>query len=318
MRVLLGLPSTKGAALMPNLNLPAEPAPEASRLRAVRVRAPEQAPEGMDAPDLPVFEGGESLDEQLRDDWSDASGNLEDAEIKYDPTQSVEEAIAEHIDARYSGLPWSDPRSDPIGDVRKAMEDIVMQGSTHLEVTHPGLVEPGIPNGTRHLCPVEPCGWFMDVPPVSPDLGSLLGGVSAAMLEQAREVEERLEAHLETHSILEWTRALRTAQQERDDARQGLMVQAAPAIREGYAEDGAVIPGPARRDPVREAAVRAVDARLGRNVGGTLPTDGLTTAARDDFIRAEFARKRQQTLAPTDLTPRYTADLEPGVVGIKR
>lgn len=95
------------------------------------------------------------------------------------------------------------------------------------------------------------------------------------------------------------------------------MAQAAPAIREGRLPE-AVIPGPPRRDPEREAAVRAVDARLGRSVGGVLPTDGLTAAERDARIRAEFARKRTTNITPNDLTPRYSADTESGVVGIKR
>lgn len=278
---------------------PSPAAAGAPRLVAVRRRA-EPEVESLQLPDLPVFDGGEALTgdgDDGQDDALDMPADLEEPHgfDGYRPEESVQDALNRTFDA--------------VGE-HPAMEP------------HPGLVEKGEPGYTRHLCPVTPCGWYLDVPPAEVDLSSLFGGVSSAALHQAEQVEQLLEHHLEGHSVIEWATALRAAQRKAEQAEAALHeLRPAPGIRVGVdlgREDAVVIPGPVQRDPARAAAVAAVDRRLGRHPATQVVLDQEAAASRDDAIRAEFARKRAQTLAPTDLTPRWSQDLANGVVGIKR
>lgn len=289
-------------------------APATGRLRAVRLPR-EQLDELADLPDPSEFDAqapvGESLGDLL------AADELQDLDpLQYDPEQTIGEAIAEHTQGRYG--------AGPTGD---SLRDLAV--AEHMERVSKQLVAPGPPNGTRHLCFVTPCRWYLDVPPLPADLGSIMGGPSRAALEQAAEVEELLTSHLSTHTVIEWATALRKAQDEAKAAR-------APQLSSGYVPfehterltdiavayppgmvtpQGAPTPGPAQRDPERAAAVAALDARLGR---GRPPADPQEAALRDQQIRESRARLRARQPSPYDLTPAWSPEQGDGTVGIKR
>lgn len=86
--------------------------------------------------------------------------------------------------------------------------------------------DPGPAHGTRYACPVDDCDWYLDEAPVDERLGmgtlaDVFGfGVIAAhaLNERARTVEAELNAHLDSHTVLEWVRTverLRTAAGEK-------------------------------------------------------------------------------------------------------
>lgn len=264
--------------------------PEPVALRMVRVRndpeshAPTEV-EGLDLPDLPIFDGGEEVSVEEREVEFPAEFEDHHGFPPYDERKSISQTIEQVIKDSYA-LPVPVPAP-------RGQED----------------------RTARHPCIVSPCSWYLDVPEVeTASVSALLGaGPGLAAVEQAREVEQLLTEHLHTHSVLDWARALKAAQDERDAARSSPGV-----ITSGYAPPAdTIVPGPVRRDSAREAAVRAMDARLGR------PTSTLTpTAAEreiyDNQLRAARDAKRARTVSPYDLTPKWSQDQEGGVVGIKR
>ena len=280
---------------------PAPRAGQAGQLRAVRLIAREEPlPESLDLPDLPVFESGEEISAEERESDNlnfdpEDLGPLEHHGFPpYDEHQPVHEAIEKAVREQFGDTSYLDTETE-----------------VFVPSENGGSMQP---RGTRHLCIVTPCGWYLDVPPIeTPSIAHLMGaGPGLAAVEQAREVEQLLTEHLTTHSVLEWARALKAAQDERDAARSSTGV-----ITSGYAPPAeGIIPGPARRDPEREAAVRALDARLGR--GSPPPATPQAQEDYDNRLRAARDAKRARSLTPYDLTPQWSQDQGTGVVGIKR
>lgn len=77
---------------------------------------------------------------------------------------------------------------------------------------HPGRYDPGTPNSSRFLCPV--CTWYHDEPKTEVDQSTLaevfgLGAMTAVEVIRRMERTERvLHEHLQTHSHVEFARAL--------------------------------------------------------------------------------------------------------------
>jgi hypothetical protein len=272
-----------------------------TRLVPVRLGRPEPVGDV-----LPVFDGGEALPES---DGFDEGHPI-----------SPEEQ---------SALDWEETRAR-----LDQLEQEEWENETEVQAV--GIVDKGFTNEppakpegtTTHRCPVFPCNWYLDVPPVTDDVMSLLGGVSVAKLEQAQEVEQYLFSHLSEHTVVEWVAALRQAQDTAAKAIERIPyagIQAGyapltfPANSTGTVTTPGVTPGPAQRDPARAAAVAALDARLGRGTNAT-PRSPEEAAEIDEALRARrAARRAQPPPTPYDLTPRYSADPEfGGTVGIKR
>lgn len=78
----------------------------------------------------------------------------------------------------------------------------------------------------RIACPL--CAWYHTVPPLVADTGALASvfgpGVMAqhALNEHQQRIEEALDAHLKTHTTVEWVKKV-TSLKERNDRLQSLV-----------------------------------------------------------------------------------------------
>lgn len=135
------------------------------------------------------------------------------------------------------------------------------------------------------------------------DEGEDLLGIGMS-LRAAEELEDEYRRHLNSHTVAEFLAKIESLQQ----------AQAARAVVSYPAADG-VVPGPAVRSPERQAAVDALDARLGKAKAPTPPVD---TEAHDNALRAARAKRAAQQPTPYDLTPKWSTDQGEGVVGLKR
>lgn len=162
-------------------------------------------------------------------------------------------------------------------------------------------------------CPLPTCDAIARVPKGS-DHGDVLGlGMS---MGAAQELEHLLLTHLSTHPFGDWIAALKQLQDQLDALQTQQYVSPPQAgIVQGEAGVG-VIPGPAQRSPEKQAAVDALDRRLGRPATPQSPQD---VAAHDAALRAR--RAAQRAAPPPDpytLTPRWSSEQGDGTVGIKR
>lgn len=166
-------------------------------------------------------------------------------------------------------------------------------------------------------CPLPTCDAIARVPKDNADDGDVLGlGMSMA---SAIQLEELLIEHLHGHSFGDWIAALK-AQQETIDSmgRQAFATPSAGIVRqESLVSDPGLIPGPAQRSPEKQAAVDALDRRLGR--GAPAPLSPQDAAARDNALReARAARRAAPQPDPYTLTPKWSSEQGDGTVGIKR
>lgn len=249
-------------------------------LRVVRLSTLDTDKGGLVQPE--VFDGGEALPES------------EGVDIGHPISPEEREALERegHLgpEGEYFGGPHDEPWA--VG--------IVDKGFTNESDT---VVYP--PEGwSRHRCVLE-CGFYLDVPPT--ELG-VLGTPSTTSMRYQAEAEERMLVHYESeHGVQELVRALH-------EARQPQHRPAPTGVQAGF--EGTT-PGPARRSPEVQAAVDQMTS--GRLAAARRPRTAEEKAAYDAAVTAEFERKRQEAqMDPYKLTPRYTADLDQGVVGIKR
>lgn len=297
---------------------PAEPA--RAPLRVVRL----QRDRGTTSEDgLAVFDGGEALPDSVGEDFP-MPISAEERQALLDAGYSPEDVdLIEQV----SGAEAEDDlplRTGP-NAMEQAMADLLERTEiaaakqarvlydeqqaeqAHLEATY----------YSRH-CPLPTCDAIARVPKGS-DHGDVLGlGMS---MEAAAKLEGVLLGHLSSHSFGDWIAALK-AQQETIDSMltQAYATPAAGIVRQeslvAAPLDG-MIPGPAQRSPEKQAAVDALDRRLGR--GAPAPMSPQDTAARDNALRE--ARARRRAAPPPDpytLTPKWSSEQGDGTVGIKR
>lgn len=291
----------------------AAPQPEPRPLRIVRLGRTDGGPlRDLDAPGLEVFDGGEALPE--------SQGESFPLPISDEEREALEREGYDVGDAMTQLRQSVADNPDIDGQIRALAQDALIreeekkaQAAYEAQQAEQAAIEAAY--YSRH-CPLPTCDAIARVPK-GRDEGDILGlGMSMAA---ATQLEELLLEHLQSHSFGDWIAALK-AQQETIDAlgRSAFAAPAAGIVRqESLVSDPGIIPGPARRSPEREAAVRALDARLGSRATSPVPPEDVE--AHDRALRELRARRRaQREMTPYDLTPRWSADLENGVVGIKR
>lgn len=287
---------------------PAAPEPVKKRLFAVRLEPP--------AADEPqVFNGGEALPE--------SEGFNTPMPVSAEEREALErEGYADEqdkivgvglVDKGFTNerpeLPYDVPSREQLANAQyEAHPTLIPHGvpEDYFDKNWPAAPEQQDEYYLRD-CPLPTCGAVIRVPKDG-DEGDVLGiGMS---MRAATQLEELLIDHLEEHSLGEWMAALKHYQDQQAPARP------APTAGVVYPTETGITPGPRQRDPLRAAAVAALDARLGGNRAPATPQDA---AERDAQLRARRAARREQQAktSPYDLSPRYSPDLPAGTVGIK-
>jgi hypothetical protein len=259
---------------------PLEPAPP---LKIVRLSRRNEEVE------VPVFEGGEALPESAGYDVGhpispEEQAALDLADKEWD-TNQIALLDTEMQQAKRAAYELAEEAA------AKAAYEAHLEDSFH-----------------SRECPLPACETVIRVKKDG-DQGDVLGiGMSMAA---ASKLEGFLIEHLQSHNLGEWMAALQEAQEEAKKAR---ITAYGPAHVAVAAQEG-IIPGAKHRDPAKQAAVDALDARLGRSRPPSTPQEA---ADRDELLRARRAARRAVQPSPFDLTPAWSQNLGDGVVGIKR